>query len=522
MAFKRPFILLSGLAAVGFPVSAAAFPASGGALERFEAITRTGDQITRSASFDQEPVVPRLSAVGRTLDVFGERTALILLIGFPGAPNTYDPDMTRAGVFGTGRSTNELYREASRGQMWLAGIDDPEGDVWGPHELQTDGCSTLEYYQVSDLALAAAAADGFDVEAYDHRIYVFPPVDGCPGGGIGGGNQVWLFGIGPQIIWDWAGHEAAHGFGFGHASSYDDCTVAGDPVTMGGPCAHNEYGDPTDIMGRRNFQFSSWHMERAGWLAPENVRVVEASARIRLAPLEFASDGAQSVRVRRNNGEFFHFEYRRPVGFDAGLEPGLTEGILVRVVTDPRQGSNPHLLDMTPETATNDDAALPVGRSFEDGNMRVTVVETTDAYALIDVTLDGIPPDPEVDDGETGESGSGSAGSDESAGDETCGSDETTSTSGSDGFESTSIGTTGSSTTVPADGGGDEVEGDDSGTAVVGSETSGGASDSRGEDTAAPDPSAPGCGCHADARPVRDPVTLVLLALVALGIRRRR
>lgn len=528
MALKRQFILFSGLAAVGLAVSAEASAAPEGALERFEATTRTVDPVDRNASVEREIVVPRLGAVGRTLDVFGERSALILLIGFPGVPNTYDPDAMHAGVFGAEQSTNEFYREASRGQMWLGGIRDPEGDVWGPHEVQTDGCSTLEYYEVSDLALAAAAADGLDVDAYDHRIYVFPPgVDSCPGGGIGGGNQVWVFGIGPQIIWDWVGHEAAHGFGFGHASSYDDCTVAGDPVTMGGACAHNEYGDPTDIMGRRNFQFSSWHMERAGWLSPENVRVVEASARIRLAPLELASDGVQSVRVPRSNGEFFHFEYRRPVGFDAGLEPGLTEGILVRVVADPRQGGNPHLLDMTPETATNDDAALPVGRSFEDGNMRVTVVETTDAYAILDVTLDGIPPDPDVDEGETGESGSSTAGSDETAGDDTGGADGTTSTGG---FESTSTGTRGSSsstsssTTASADGGGDEVEGSDSdsGADAEGSETSGAVPGGSGEDTAATDPGAPGCGCHAHARPSRDPVTLVLFALVALGIRRRR
>lgn len=503
----------------------------------FEATLRVRDHVDRTASVDQELVVPRLANVGQTLDVFGERKALVLLIGFPGAPNTYDPEAMHAGVFGAGRSTNELYREASRGQMWLGGIQDPEGDVWGPHEVQTDGCSTLSYGEVSDLALTAAAADGIDVDAYDHRIYAFPPVGSCPGGGIGGGNQVWVFGIGPDAIWDWVGHEAAHGFGFGHASSYDDCTVAGDPVTMGGACTHNEYGDPTDIMGRRNFQFSSWHMERAGWLAPQNIMVVEASERITLAPLEVASERIQSVRVPRENGEFFHFEYRQPVGFDAGLEPGLTEGVLVRIVTDPRNGGNPHLLDMTPQTPTNDDAALAVGRSFQDGNMLVTVVEVTEDYAVIDVTLDGIPPDPDT--GDTGSTGSSEAGSedtgadDDSGGGGTSGVDGTTGSGGVGTNDGTAgdgtggSGTTGGagSTTGPGDAGMDddavdEVDGSDaaSGSVADGTNRDDTGTDG-GDDTAGMDPGVGGCGCNSNPQPLRDSAMLVFLAL--LGVRGR-
>ncbi len=357
-------------------------------------VTAYGERVGRT--FVATRVELRETAVGRItqplLDVFGERKALVLLIGFPGAPNTYDPTEMHEGVFGDGRSADSLYREASRNKMWLGGIRDPEGDVWGPYEAPTDGCSTLSYSEVSDLALDAARDDGIDVNAYQHRIYSFPPVNSCPGGGIGGGNQVWVFGITPQYIWDWVGHEAAHGFGFGHASSYDDCTVAGDPVTIGGACSHNEYGDPTDIMGGRNFQFSTWHMERAGWLEIYNVAVVESSQRVAIAPLEFESDRIQSVRVPRDNGEFFHFEYRQPQGYDEGLESELTDGVLVRLVADPNDRDNPHLLDMRPETSHNRDAALGVGRSFEDGQIHVTVVEANGTEAVIDVTIGDVPP----------------------------------------------------------------------------------------------------------------------------------
>lgn len=528
VGLMRQVIILTGISLLELFACSEAAASPDAFASRFEAtvVVPGHARIDRTARFDQALFLSRPGGVGQTLDVFGERKALILLIGFPGVPNTYDPQEMHAGVFGPGQSTDQLYREASRDQMWLGGIRDPEGDVWGPYEVQTDGCSTLSYGEVSDMALAAAEEDGIDVNAYDHRIYAFPPVDSCPGGGIGGGNQVWVFGIGPQAIWDWVGHEAAHGFGFGHASSYDDCTVAGDPVTMGGACTHNEYGDPTDIMGRRNFQFSAWHMERAGWLAPENVAVVEASERITIAPLESASDQIQSVRVLRDNGEFFHFEYRQPVGFDAGLEPELTHGVLVRVVADPGSGGNPHLLDMTPQTSTNDDAALAVGRSFEDGNMRVTVIEANQDHAVIDVVLDGIPPDPDT--GGTGTTGTGETGSEDSGAEDAV-ADETggfggTTGSGDSGADDAVAGETtdgSGSTRGPSDTGADgdaadEMDGAGSGSAADGSDT---ASSAAGEtdDAGSMATGAGGCGCSSKPQPMRDSATLVLFALLALG-----
>ncbi len=444
------------------------------------------------------------------LDVFGERETLVLLIGFPGEPNTYDPLAMHEGVFGEEGSTDALYREASRNKMWLGGIDDPEGDVWGPYEAPTDGCSTLTYSEVSDLALQAAEADGVDVDAYRHRIYSFPPVNSCPGGGIGGGNQVWVFGITPQYIWDWVGHEAAHGFGFGHASSYDDCTVGGDPVTIGGACIHNEYGDPTDIQGRRNFQFSSWHMERAGWLEPENVAVVETSQRVVLVPIEDESDQVQSLRVPRQEdeleGEFFHFEYRQPIGFDAGLESGLTSGVLVRTVVDPDARGNPHLLDMTPETSDNIDASLRVGRSFEAGNMLVTVVEATSEHAVIDVTLDGVPP--EV--GTGGTDGIGTGGADATGG---IGGNVATGGAPSAGG-APSVGTGGASTGGAVGAG---TRGFSTGGAPQQPGDAGGASSSS---RAAEDES--GCGCRTVSRPGGSPYGMMSGLLGALWWARRR
>ena len=94
-------------------------------------VTAYGERVGRT--FVATRVELQETAAGRIrqplLNVFGERKALVLLIGFPGEPNTYDPTGMHDGVFGDGRSTNSLYREASRNKMWMGGIRDPSGDV---------------------------------------------------------------------------------------------------------------------------------------------------------------------------------------------------------------------------------------------------------------------------------------------------------------------------------------------------------------------------------------------------------
>jgi MYXO-CTERM domain-containing protein len=130
--------------------------------------------------------------------------------------------------------------------------------------------------------------------------------------------------------------------------------------------------------------------------------VLDASARVLLSPIEVASGGVHSLRVARpgeGSGAFYHFEYRQKLGeFDSGLEDSLTDGVLVRATDAPTgggRGGNPHLLDMTPDTSNIRDATLTLGMTFQDDTFSATVVEVTPDYAVLDVTVDGTPPDPD-------------------------------------------------------------------------------------------------------------------------------
>lgn len=321
----------------------------------------------------------------------GEKSIAAVLIGFSGNPCTFDKDDVWEAIFGEGQSMKSFYKEASFGGFTVVGIENPEGDVLGPFNLSYSGCDAAGGYANAATAARDAARDaGHDINAYDKVLHIFTlNGQGCPGGGVGGGNYANIF-VDLRAIWDYASHEVGHTFGLGHASSSKNCSSrSGEVVTYGGSCEHDEYGDMTDIMGGRNFMFCSYHMERLGWLPEKNSKTLERSERVVLWAINRPANGIQALYAESRNN-LFHFEFRRKVGFDKRLEDKLVDGILVRTCQMGR--GNPHMIDMTPGSSTRNDfldAALGVGSTFKDDGLEVTTVEVTDEYAVVDVMING-------------------------------------------------------------------------------------------------------------------------------------
>jgi hypothetical protein len=329
------------------------------------------------------PQEPEPAASGKV-----EKTALQLVIWVGG--KGLDRDGAHNAIFGTaGRTANAFFDEASFGTYKLVGIKSKAGDT---HRADASSCSNAE-----STARSSALAAGFPVDQYDVVIYSFPNGT-CGSGGVAGGKQARLY-VSLSVLWDFGTHEIAHcnvvGGGLGHASSSNNCTsLSGTTVTMGGSCGHDEYGDQSDIQGKRNFQFCSWHMDRAGWLPKANRLDVARSTRVTLLPINKPVTGVQSVMIPRSgsSSQFFHLEFRRAIGVDQNIGSGLTDGILVRAVGNPRNRSNPHILDMTPGNDFRD-AALRKGNTFRStqDNLAVTVVDVTDEHAVVDVVINGAP-----------------------------------------------------------------------------------------------------------------------------------
>jgi hypothetical protein len=352
---------------------------------------RRGDTLgLRGADLEALDVLEPRSQFTQALSGPAQRKVAMVMVKFAGDADTF----TRSEATTALAEVQRFYAENSFGSTRLSGKTQSAPDVFGWLSINAATASGCDTNGWTNSARTAASAAGIDLTGYEHVIYAMSRVPGCSGwAGLGHMPGGWVmtngrYGANSFVL----AHELGHNFGFAHAAT-TRCTSGGSNVPLSSSCTVEEYGDPHDVMGGsyRLFHTNAGNKARAGWIPALNLAEVRATGDFTLLPLETSSTGKQVLRVVRPSGEPFFVEFRRPFGFDgfASTSPAV-RGVSVRMSAaagSPRT----KLLDMTPASASFDDAALLSGQTFTDpdSGIRLQVTSATESEARVRVTFPG-------------------------------------------------------------------------------------------------------------------------------------
>jgi Calx-beta domain len=114
-------------------------------------------------------------------------------------------------------------------------------------------------------------------------------------------------------------------------------------------------------MGNSDFvgHYSAAQKDQLGWLGPRIVDLTAGPQEATLSPFELDSGATVAAKLPVPSGRTYYFEYRQPVGVDAGIPAGDLDGVLVHTM-EFSAAPGPDLLDLQhapPSTA--EEAALP-------------------------------------------------------------------------------------------------------------------------------------------------------------------
>ncbi len=333
---------------------------------------------------------------------YGEQKILVIVanIGTKQSPATVE--QAKQLIFGDTEGTvQDYYKKNSYNKAFLT------GDVMGPYTVSDDQYLTL---------LTAAQPDveklGKKLADYDRLILVKPcTYQGCPAGGatigktrvnLPTGETVYMS-VSEDHYFDLGivGHELGHNFGVHHANQYKCFAATGSQKSYSYDCRSFEYGDPFSIMGQYTTgHLTAPHKKEISWLSEENILTVTEGT-YTLVPQEIVvpSGTIQMIRIPiaidtsfyGPSSSLFHtIEFRQPLDYDRGFDPGVYSGVSIRVAQKYRQ-TNLITLDATGDFKL----WLSPGKSFIDdiNGYKITLdsITGTGADATAQVTVTQIP-----------------------------------------------------------------------------------------------------------------------------------
>ena len=328
---------------------------------------------------------PARDAARREAGIAATAQAIAILVKF--TDTTTEP-FTQASVqtlmFGGpgSNSVAEFYKEASYGLQLLNGVVTP----W--LQLSIAKPTTCTYSSIGTAADSAATAAGYNLASYTHRVYFFPRVSACGWSGLAtvGGGRAYINQSASLLV---VAHELGHNFGALHAASLD----CGNAV-VGGACTSSEYGDAFNVMGnQRAMHFAAFQKHDLGWIATPGVATHSTGvATYTLAAVESAGGTTYAVKIPARANRTYWLEFRRPLGFDAGLSSFPNNGVQMRLASPFESicggcADDTELLDATPLTSALTDGTLLAGKAFADWDTGITVSVLSAAAASAEVRV---------------------------------------------------------------------------------------------------------------------------------------
>jgi hypothetical protein len=334
---------------------------------------------------------------------------LAILLDYKGNNNPSSADSVSSvntKLFGTGQSVKNYYKETSYGKFNIdgevigtglvsvvSGVPDINASTTFASINGAEAKETDQLYLVANKWAVSRLPAGKSLSSYGIIIYVWSHLDGGQLGVSGiadsigpvGGEikgRIWINGIQPAMVY---AHEIGHKLGLYHANgivcqSFPPAPFSLPPRSFDffDNCKKSGYYDEIDVMGNKSFaQLDPYRKNALGWI-PEND--ISSSGRYTIAPTE--SPSAKMFVINHpiksdTEGYSFYLDYRRPIGFDAGLKDAIN-GISVEI-------TSPFAMSLLGHSTENESYNLRIGPNassssqyvIRDGEAFYTVLKNT-------------------------------------------------------------------------------------------------------------------------------------------------